>query len=120
MPDGKHILYASTHEGDANCPETGDLRAGGKYLWPIFQTYDIYVADMKGNITKKLTNSPGYDAEAVLSPKGDKILFTSDRSGDLELWTMNIDGSDQRQITFDLGYDGGRLFLALTAKKIVF
>jgi Tol biopolymer transport system component len=110
MPDGKHILYASTHEGGASCPHTPNLRAGGKYLWPIFGTYDIYVADLKGKLKKQLTNTPGYDAEAVLSPKGDKILFTSDRSGDLELWTMNLDGSDQRQITFDLGYDGGAFF----------
>ncbi|MCE2822979.1 MAG: hypothetical protein LW693_11210 [Saprospiraceae bacterium] len=88
MPDGKHILYASTHEGGESCPHMPDLRAGGKYLWPIFETYDIYIADLKGNITKQLTDAPGYDAEAVLSPKGDKIVFTSDRSGDLELWIM--------------------------------
>ncbi|MEZ4924915.1 MAG: hypothetical protein R3A50_01470 [Saprospiraceae bacterium] len=119
MPDGKHILYASTHEGGESCPQTGDLRAGGKYLWPVFETYDIYVADLQGNITAQLTNTPGYDAEAVLSPKGDKILFTSDRTGDLELWTMNLDGSDQKQITFDLGYDGGGFF-SPDGTKIVF
>ncbi|MFN0037189.1 MAG: hypothetical protein ACKVUS_19195 [Saprospiraceae bacterium] len=119
MPDGKHILYASTHEGGEACPHTPELRAGGKYLWPIFGTYDIYVADLKGRITRQLTNTPGYDAEAVLSPKGDKILFTSDRSGDLELWTMNLDGSDQKQITFDLGYDGGAFF-SRDGSKIVF
>ncbi len=119
MPDGKSILFASTHAGAAACPHTGDLRAGGKYLWPIFETYDIYVSDMKGKVVKQLTNTPGYDAEAVLSPKGDKILFTSDRSGDLELWTMNLDGSDQRQITFDLGYDGGAFF-SPDGSRIVF
>jgi len=119
MPDGKHILYASTHEGGDACPHTPDLRSGGKYLWPIFDTYDIYIADLKGNITRQLTDAPGYDAEAVLSPKGDKILFTSDRSGDLELWTMNLNGSNQQQITFDLGYDGGAFF-SPDGKKIVF
>ena len=119
MPDGKHILYASTHKGGEACPHTPDLRAGGKYLWSIFDTYDIYVADLKGKITRQLTNSPGYDAEAVLSPKGDKILFTSDRSGDLELWTMNLDGTTPTQITFDLGYDGGAFFSS-DGSKIVF
>ena len=119
MPDGKHILYASTHLGGDPCPEMPDLRAGGKYLWPIFDTYDIFVADLKGKVVKQLTNSKGYDAEAVLSPKGDKILFTSDRSGDLELWTMNLDGSNPKQITFDLGYDGGAFFNA-DGSKIVF
>lgn len=119
MPDGKHILYASTHTGDKKCPETGDLHAGGKYLWNVFSTYDIFVADLKGNITKLLTDTAGYDAEAVVSPKGDKILFTSTRGGDLDLWTMNIDGSDPKQITHELGYDGGGFF-SPDGKKIVF
>lgn len=119
MPDNKHILFASTHLGADTCPPTPDLRQGGKYLWPVYSTFDIFVADMKGKITRQLTNTPGYDAEAVLSPKGDKILFTSDRTGDLELWTMNLDGSNQKQITFDLGYDGGAFF-SPDGSKIVF
>ena len=73
-------------------------------------TYDIYVSNLEGNIVSKLTNEVGYDAEATVSPKGDKIVFTSDRSGDLELYTMNIDGTDVKQITYDLGYDGGAFF----------
>ena len=60
-----------------------------------------------------------YDAEATLSPKGDKIVFTSMRSGDPELYTMNIDGSDVKQITNGLGYDGGAFF-SPDGKKIVF
>ena len=55
-------------------------------------------------------NEKGYDAEATVSPKGDKIVFTSTRSGDLELYTMNIDGSEVTQITDELGYDGGAFF----------
>lgn len=110
MPDGKHILFASTMAAADTCPPTPDLRRGGKYLWPVYADYDIYVADLKGNIVKRLTNRHGYDAEAVLSPKGDKILFTSDRSGDLELWTMNLDGSGLKQITDAPGYDGGAFF----------
>lgn len=119
MPDGKHVLFASTHKGAKECPATGDLHKGGKYLWPIFDTYDIFVSDLNGNITKQLTDNPGYDAEAVVSPKGDKILFTSTRGGDLDLWTMNIDGTDPVQITHELGYDGGGFFSA-DGKKIVF
>lgn len=119
MPDNKHILFASTHLGDKLCPATGNLRANGKYLWPIYDTYDIFIADLEGKITKQLTNSPGYDAEAVVSPKGDKILFTSTRGGDLDLWIMNIDGSDPKQLTNELGYDGGAFFSA-DGKKIVF
>ncbi len=109
MPDNQHILYASTHLGDKDCPDT-PLRKNGKYIWPIYDTYDIFVADLEGNIVKQLTNEPGYDAEATVSPQGDKIVFTSDRSGDLELYTMNLDGTDVKQITNQLGYDGGAFF----------
>lgn len=117
MPDNKHILYASTHLAGKECPPAPVT--SGKYLWSIDSTYDIFVADMKGKITAQLTNNPGYDAEATVSPKGDKIVFTSTRSGDLELWTMNIDGSNQKQITFGLGYDGGAFF-SPDGNKIVF
>ncbi len=109
LPDNKHIIYASTHLSSSDCPET-PLRENGKYVWPIYDSYDIFVADLKGNITAQLTNEKGYDAEATVSPKGDKIVFTSNRSGDLELYTMNIDGSNVKQITFELGYDGGAFF----------
>jgi len=119
MPDGKHILYASTHEGGVECPPEPPPRADHKYLWSVYPTYDIYVADIQGKIQKQLTNTPGYDAEATVSPDGKMIVFTSDRSGDLELWTMNIDGGDQRQVTNGLGYDGGAFF-SPDSKRLVF
>lgn len=119
MPDGKQIIYASTHEKGKACPPTPAPRADKKYLWQVSPEYDIYVADQTGKQIKKLTNTEGYDAEATVSPKGDLIVFTSTRSGDLELWTMNIDGSNQKQITFGLGYDGGAFFSA-DGSKIVF
>lgn len=109
LPDNKHIIYASTHLGIDECPEE-PLRENGKYIWPIYDTYDIFIADLQGNIVKQLTNEKGYDAEPTVSPKGDKIVFTSTRSGDLELYTMNLDGSDVKQITNELGYDGGAFF----------
>jgi Tol biopolymer transport system component len=118
LPDGKRILYASTHLGGNECPPEPS-RTSGKYVWAVYENFDIFVADLKGNITQQLTNAPGYDAEAVLSPVGDKILFTSDRSGDLELYTMNLDGSNVRQITNELGYDGGAFF-SPDGKQIVF
>lgn len=118
MPGDKSILYASTHLGGEACPETPPV-VGGKYVWPIYESFDIFVAGLKGEITKRLTDSPGYDAEATVSPDGKKIVFTSTRSGDLELWTMDIDGSNQKQVTNELGYDGGAFF-SPDSKKLVF
>ncbi len=110
LPGDKTIVYGSTHLGDENCPPVPERREDGKYVWPIYDSFDIFTADLEGNIISQLTDSPGYDAEATVSPKGDKIIFTSIRTGDLELYTMNIDGSDVKQITSDLGYDGGAFF----------
>ncbi len=118
MPDGKHIIYASTFSSNDACPPPPKPH-DGKYLWAVYPEFDIYMADLDGKIVKKLTNSPGYDAEAVVSPDGKKIAFTSVRSGDLELWTMDIDGSNLKQITFGLGYDGGSFF-SHDSKKLVF
>ncbi len=108
MPGDETILYASTHLGGDDCPV--EPPRGEKYVWPIYDTYDIFVADLQGNITQQLTDFEGYDAEATVSPKGDLIVYTSTQSGDLELWTMNIDGSNKKQVTTGLGYDGGAFF----------
>lgn len=118
MPDGKHVLYASTHEGDHSCPKPAKS-TDGRYVWPLFQDFDIYIADLNGKIVKQLTTEAGYDAEAVVSPDGKKIAFTSTRSGDLEIYVMDIDGSNLRQLTHELGYDGGAFF-SHDSKKLVF
>ena len=109
MPGNQQIVYSSTHKGNGSCPHVPE-RTGGKYTWPIYSDFEIYTADLDGNILKQLTDSPGYDAEPTVSPKGDLIVFTSIRTGDLELYTMKIDGSDVKQVTSGLGYDGGAFF----------
>ncbi len=119
MPNGKSILYASTHLGNEECPKDVERKPGGKYLWPVYHSYDIFVADLNGKIIHQLTDSPGYDAEATISPTKDKIVFTSDRHGDLDLYTMDLDGKNVKQITHEIGYDGGAFF-SPDGKKIVF
>jgi len=110
LPGDSLVLFASTHEAGASCPGVPERRADGKYVWPIYASFDIYVSDLKGNIRKQLTTTTGYDAEATVSPKGDRIVFTSMRDGDLELYSMNIDGTDVKRLTTELGYDGGAFF----------
>jgi len=110
LPGDSLILFGSTHVENAACPAHPERRSDGKYVWPIYPSFDIYLSDLKGNICKQLTNTPGYDAEATVSPKGDRIVFTSMRDGDMDLYTMNIDGTDVKRITNTLGYDGGAFF----------
>jgi len=119
MPGDSLILYASTHLGNKECPPDPPKREDHKYVWAIYPDFDIFVADLKGNIKKQLTNTPGYDAEATVSPDGKKIVFTSLRSGDLELYTMDIDGSNVKQVTNQLGYDGGAFF-SPDSKSLIF
>lgn len=119
LPGGKEILYASTHLAGKDCPPPPAPRQDRKYLWAVYPEFDIFVANEKGQTLRQLTNHSGYDAEATVSPKGDKIVFTSDRSGDLELWIMDIDGKNQKQITSGLGYDGGAFF-SPDGKRLVF
>jgi Tol biopolymer transport system component len=88
-------------------------------VWGVFNDYDIYMSNEDGSDLKLLSASSGYDAEATISPKGDKIVFTSTRDGDLELYTMNLDGSGVQRITHSLGYDGGAFF-SWSGKKIVY
>lgn len=110
-PDGRHILYASTHEGSAECPPVPDRKKyGNRYLWPVYASFDIFMADTSGKIIKRLTSTKGYDAEATISPRGDRILFTSMRDGDLDLYTMDLKGRHVKRITRELGYDGGAWF----------
>ena len=117
--DGKHIIYAFTHEGADTCPPLPNRsKYGNRYIWPLYSSYDIYMADLNGTIIKKLTNTPGYDAEATLSPNGEKIIFTSVRNGDLDLYIMDLKSGSVKQITNTLGYDGGAWFSA-DGKKIV-
>lgn len=117
--DNKHIVYASTHEGADSCPPLPDRsKYGNRYIWPIYSSYDIYMADLNGKLTKKLTSTPGYDAEATISADGSKMIFTSTRNGDLDLYVMELKTGKVKQVTTALGYDGGAWFSA-DGKKIV-
>jgi len=117
--DNKHVIYASTHLGSADCPPVPDrAKYGNKYIWPLYPSFDIFMADLNGNIVKQLTNASGYDAEATLSPDGEQMLYTSDKEGDLELYIMNLKTGAERRITNTLGYDGGAWF-SPDGKKII-
>ncbi|HUF23409.1 MAG TPA: hypothetical protein VMN81_04710 [Vicinamibacterales bacterium] len=115
-PDGREIVYASTHGAGPACPPRPDMSRG--YVWPIHAGYDIYRANADGSGLRNITNSPGYDAEPTIGPDG-RIVFTSVRDGDMEIYSMNGDGSDVRRLTNRVGPDGGPFFNR-DGSKIVF
>ena len=119
MKDGKHVIYASTHLGGEACPPTPDrAKYGNKYIWPLYPSFDIFIADLNGKIVKQLTNSTAYDAEATLSPDGKKMIYTSTKDGDIDLYIMNLKTGEEKRITNSLGYDGGAWF-SPDGKKII-
>jgi len=121
LPDGKHIIYASTHLGADTCPPVPDrAKYGNKYIWPLYNSYDIFMADMSGKIVKQITSAKGYDAEATVSPDGKtKIVWRASRPKtpeaikeykellaegmvaptNMEVFVANADGSNAKQIT---------------------
>lgn len=130
-PDGKSILFGSSHLDPALADQTQGADAAGpkaktpaysrteRYRWDFDPYMDIFAADLDGKIIKRLTDSPGYDAEGSYSPDGKSILFTSFRDGDAEIYIMNADGSKPRRITHSKGYDGGPFF-SPDGKRIIY
>ena len=116
MPDGDAIVYASTHLGGAGCPPEPGFEMG--YVWPVYDTYDIFRANPDGSGLTRITETEGYDAEATVGPDG-RIVFTSVRDGDMEIYSMNADGSDVQRLTDSPGPDGGPFF-SPDGTKIVF
>ena len=111
----QEIVYASTHESSPECPTPPDMSKG--YLWGLFE-FDIYKANPDGSNLRKLTSENGYDAEATVCGTDGSIIFTSMRSGDLELWRMDADGKNLKQLTSSPGYDGGAFFSADCSKIV--
>lgn len=117
LPGDQRIIYSSTHLADDDCPPPPDFSKG--YVWKLYESFDIFSANADGSDVTRLTFTDGYDAEATVSPKGDKIVFTSLRDGDPEIYVMDIDGKNQTRLTFEKGYDGGPFF-SQDGSKIVF
>ncbi len=117
LPGDQRIIYSSTYLSNDDCPPPPDFSKG--YVWKLYASYDIFSSNVDGSDIKRYTFTDGYDAEATVSPKGDKIVFTSMRDGDPEIYVMDIDGKNQTRLTFEKGYDGGPFF-SQDGSKIVF
>jgi TolB protein len=107
-PAGDRVIFSSTHHYDNQCPARPSMAMG--YVWPLYPSYDLFLANPDGTGLIQLTDTGAYDAEATVSPMGDRIVFTSTRDGDLDLYSMALDGSDVRRLTSTPGYDGGAFY----------
>jgi len=107
LPTGE-LLYGSTHAGGTACPASPPTP--GRYVWHIYETYDIYVANGDGSNPRPYISGPGYDAEATVSPNGRYVVYTSTRGGDLDLWRLDRTTGETIQLTNTPGYDGGAFF----------
>ncbi|HEV3030658.1 MAG TPA: M28 family peptidase [Polyangia bacterium] len=116
LPGDKEVIYASTEGGSPACPPRPDHSQG--YVWALYPDYDIYRAGADGAAPRRLTTTPGYDAEGTVCAKDGSIVFTSVRDGDIDLYRMDKDGHDVRRLTHDVGYDGGAFFNADCTKIV--
>lgn len=83
------ILYASYSP-------SGDRIAYGKL---VANNWDIYVRTISTGKTTRLTTYSGKDNEPSWSPDGTRIAFDSDRGGGRQIFIMDADGKNKREIT---------------------
>src|SRR5262249_7496304 len=129
-PDGKKIIFASSHldpdakkhyadeyKTRAQEKETGKRR---RYVWDFDPHMAIFEANPDGTGLKRLTDAKGYDAEGSYSPDGKQIVFCSNRGGNLELYVMDADGKNVRQLTNAPGCYNGGPFFSPDGKRVIF
>ena len=105
--DNEFIFFSSTMKDGPECPEIYKSPNPRKYIWPL-RNYEIYRWDDSG--FKQLTDAPGYNAETTIHPTERKVIFTSMRDGDIDLYEMDYDGKNVKRITTEFGYDGGAFY----------
>jgi Tol biopolymer transport system component len=131
-PDGKKLIFASTHlDPDARKHYEAEYRLREeemrtkkrrRYQWDFDTHMDIFEANLDGSKLRRLTATPGYDAEGSYSADGKHIVFCSNRSGEhnLELYIMDADGSNVRQLTKAPGCYNGGPFFSPDGKRVIF
>ena len=105
--EDQYMFFSSTMKDGPECPEIYKHPNPRKYIWPL-RNYEIYRWD--GTSIKQLTNYPGYNAETTTHPKEKRVIFTSMRDGDIDLYSMDYDGKNLMRITSEYGYDGGAFY----------
>jgi TolB protein len=97
-PDGKTLAYCADRGGN----------------------YDVYTIPVEGGQETRLTTAEGLDDGPEYSPDGKKIYFNSIRSGLMQIWRMNPDGSGQEQVTPDDNFNNWFPHLSPDGTRMVF
>jgi len=114
FPDQKRVIWTSTRD-NMDMP-LGDWSSQDDYP----QGAELYTSDLHGNDIVRLTNNEWYDAEVTVSPNGEWIVFARQIDGNLNLWHMRQDGSDEKQITFTEDWQPGAPFYLQDNETILF
>jgi Tol biopolymer transport system component len=114
-PEADRIVYASTEAAGEGCPAPPDRSQG--YVWSVYDTYDLWEVPAEGGAPRRLTDVRGYDAEATWCHRGGRLVFTSSRDGDLDLYEMD-ETAQVRRLTSTPGYDGGAFYNADCTKIV--
>lgn len=117
-PDGKKILFASSHEAPMETIEKE--KDSSSYHWELTPYMNIYEADLDGSCLKRVTSGPAYHAECSFSPDGKKILYASNESGSMNLHICDADGGNVRLLTNNHNCYNGGPFFSPTGDWIVF
>src|SRR3989304_2854744 len=118
-PDGKKIIYASTHHNPLSGTEPPP--ADRKYQWDFDTDMEIYEADpdgsdwgrlKKGEGERQVTNIDAVNWAPYFHPSGKYIIYASnpDGHGKFDLYIIKPDGTGLKRITFDEGFDGLPVF----------
>ncbi len=120
-PSADRVIFASSHDDpEAKAHQAAEFKqreedrkkgVRRRYSWDFDPFMKIYEADPDGSNLRCLTPHKGYNAEGSYSADGKRIVFCSNRDGNLELYTMAADGSDVKKVTNAPGcYNGGPFF----------
>lgn len=113
FPDGQRIVFTSTRDHM-------DLPVGN---WSNEKNYpkgaEIYTANVDGSQIKRLTHNELYEAEVSVSPDGKHIVFGRQIEGAMDLWIMDADGSNERQLTHTPDWQEGAPFFLPDGKTLI-
>jgi len=114
FPDQERILWTSTRD-NMDMP-LGDWADQNNYP----QGAELYTSDWHGKDVVRLTNNEWYEAEVAVSPNGEWIVFVRQIDGNINMWRMRTDGSDEQQITFTEDWQPGAPIYMRDSETILF